>query len=95
MTKSSRATPGSAPPPTWIKPQLAKLVNQAPDGPDWLHELKLDGYRIHSRNVDGEPAIMRIDAARNPPPVCFTSEEAVPQDANRRRHEQRAIEVSV
>jgi DNA ligase D-like protein (predicted ligase) len=36
-------------PPTWIKPQLAKLVEKAPDGYDWLHELKLDGYRMHAR----------------------------------------------
>ena len=35
--------------PTWVKPQLAALVKQAPDGPDWLHELKLDGYRMHAR----------------------------------------------
>ena len=37
-----------APPPTWIKPQLAKLVDKAPSGPDWLHEIKLDGYRMVS-----------------------------------------------
>jgi DNA ligase D-like protein (predicted ligase) len=59
MPKSARANPtgtvstrrrlGSTPPPTWIKPQLAKLVEKAPDGPDWLHELKLDGYRMHAR----------------------------------------------
>ena len=36
-------------PPTWVKPQLAALVKQAPDGPDWLHEIKLDGYRMHAR----------------------------------------------
>jgi bifunctional non-homologous end joining protein LigD len=35
--------------PTWVKPQLAALVKQAPDGPDWLHEIKLDGYRMHAR----------------------------------------------
>jgi ATP-dependent DNA ligase len=34
--------------PAWIKPQLAKLVNEAPDGPDWLHEIKFDGYRMHA-----------------------------------------------
>ena len=39
----------TAPPPAWIKPQLAKLVEKAPDGPDWLHELKLDGYRMDAR----------------------------------------------
>ena len=35
--------------PAWIKPQLTQLVDQAPDGPDWLHEIKFDGYRIHAR----------------------------------------------
>ena len=41
-----RGEPAS--PPTWIKPQLTKLVEKAPDGPDWLHEIKLDGYRMHA-----------------------------------------------
>ena len=31
--------------PGWIKPQLTKLVDQPPDGPEWLHEIKFDGYR--------------------------------------------------
>jgi ATP dependent DNA ligase domain len=31
-----------------VKPQLAALVKEAPDGPDWLHEMKLDGYRMHA-----------------------------------------------
>jgi bifunctional non-homologous end joining protein LigD len=38
-----------ASPPLWIKPQLAKLVDKPPDGLDWLHEMKLDGYRMHAR----------------------------------------------
>src|SRR2546423_4508775 len=42
-------TMASAHPPTWVKPQLAALVKEAPDGPDWLHEMKLDGYRMHAR----------------------------------------------
>jgi len=33
----------------WIKPQLTKLVDQPPDGQEWLHELKYDGYRMHAR----------------------------------------------
>jgi DNA ligase D-like protein (predicted ligase) len=49
MAKSSRAAPEPALPPTWVKPQLAKLVEKAPDGPDWLHEIKFDGYRMHAR----------------------------------------------
>jgi bifunctional non-homologous end joining protein LigD len=39
----------TAHPPTWIKPQLAALVKEAPNGSDWLHEIKLDGYRMHAR----------------------------------------------
>jgi ATP-dependent DNA ligase len=33
----------------WIKPLLTKFVDQAPDGPDWLHEIKFDGYWMHGR----------------------------------------------
>jgi ATP-dependent DNA ligase len=42
---------GAAPPalPDWIRPQLTELVDAAPDGPDWLHEIKFDGYRLHAR----------------------------------------------
>src|SRR5215469_8067670 len=32
-----------------IRPQLTQLVAKAPDGPDWLHEIKFDGYRLHAR----------------------------------------------
>src|SRR6202158_5769195 len=49
--RSARREPmaGANHPPPWIKPQLAARVKQAPDGPDWLHALKLDGYRMHAR----------------------------------------------
>jgi len=39
-------------PPKWIKPQLTRLVDEAPVGDAWLHEIKLDGYRMHAR-IDG------------------------------------------
>jgi ATP-dependent DNA ligase len=35
--------------PEWIRPQLTQLVDAAPDGDDWLHEIKYDGYRMHAR----------------------------------------------
>jgi DNA ligase D-like protein (predicted ligase) len=35
--------------PAWVKPQLTKLVDRPPEGPDWLHEIKFDGYRMHAR----------------------------------------------
>jgi bifunctional non-homologous end joining protein LigD len=47
-----------APPPIWVKPQLAKLVNKAPNGLDWLHEIKFDGYRIHARLGSGRAQIL-------------------------------------
>lgn len=31
--------------PAFTKPQLATLVDAAPEGDDWLHETKFDGYR--------------------------------------------------
>jgi ATP-dependent DNA ligase len=55
---ATRRRVGLAPPPIWVKPQLAKLVEQAPDGPDWLHELKLDGYRMHARLDAGRVQIL-------------------------------------
>src|SRR3954471_9699277 len=35
--------------PAWIKPQLTTLVDEPPEGPAWLHEIKFDGYRMHAR----------------------------------------------
>jgi bifunctional non-homologous end joining protein LigD len=45
-------------PPSWIKPELAALVKAAPDGPGWLHEIKLDGYRMHARIDSGSVKII-------------------------------------
>ena len=35
--------------PTFLKPQLALETKSPPDTAGWLHELKLDGYRIQAR----------------------------------------------
>jgi bifunctional non-homologous end joining protein LigD len=35
--------------PAFIRPQLAKLITEAPEGERWAHELKFDGYRMHAR----------------------------------------------
>jgi bifunctional non-homologous end joining protein LigD len=32
--------------PEWIAPELATLVDDAPGGDAWLHEIKYDGYRM-------------------------------------------------
>src|SRR5690348_3554110 len=45
----SRRQYGTAPMPDFIEPQLAKLVSEPPKGSGWLHEIKLDGYRMQAR----------------------------------------------
>lgn len=40
-----------------IEPQLATLVDEAPRGEDWIHELKLDGYRVLCEARDGKAHI--------------------------------------
>ena len=39
--------------PGWIAPQLTQLVDAAPEGDGWLHEIKYDGYRMMARLEDG------------------------------------------
>jgi bifunctional non-homologous end joining protein LigD len=38
--------------PAFVPPQLATLVDAAPAGDAWVHEVKLDGYRLLAR-IDG------------------------------------------
>ena len=35
--------------PRWVTPQLSKLVEKAPTGLNWVHEIKFDGYRTAAR----------------------------------------------
>ncbi len=39
------------------RPQLASLAEEAPEGEGWLHEIKLDGYRIMARLEDGRATL--------------------------------------
>jgi ATP-dependent DNA ligase len=52
----SRADPSAL--PDWIRPQLTQLVQAAPDGPQWLHEIKYDGFRMHARLDRGEVRLL-------------------------------------
>jgi bifunctional non-homologous end joining protein LigD len=53
-----RARKSAAAMPGFIPPQLCKSVSRPPSGPDWVHEIKLDGYRMQLR-VEGGEAVMR------------------------------------
>jgi bifunctional non-homologous end joining protein LigD len=48
----------AAPLPDFIEPALAKLCTKAPNGPNWLHEIKFDGYRIQARIEGGKVALL-------------------------------------
>ncbi|HEX2055095.1 MAG TPA: non-homologous end-joining DNA ligase, partial [Nitrospiraceae bacterium] len=37
----------------WVQPQLATLMDKAPEGSEWVHELKYDGYRMLCSLRDG------------------------------------------
>jgi hypothetical protein len=51
-------------PPEWIKPQLTRLAEEAPQGTDWLQEIKYDGYRLHARiDSDKIQLLTRTEAA--------------------------------
>ena len=52
MARSATRTPTTVPLPGRVAPQFAQLVDAAPDGDQWLHEIKYDGYRMMAR-LDG------------------------------------------
>jgi ATP-dependent DNA ligase len=45
--------------PASIKPQLTKLVDEPPEGVDWLHEIKFDGYPMHARRDQAYGSVPR------------------------------------
>jgi bifunctional non-homologous end joining protein LigD len=78
--------------PDFVEPQLCKLVDRAPTGAGWAHEVKFDGYRLQLRVEDGE-AVLRtrkgldwtkkfsaIAAAAAKLPDCIIDGEAVVLD---------------
>ena len=50
--------------PGFIAPQLALQTESAPKGNDWVHELKLDGYRIQIQIRSGEKSNGKTRKAR-------------------------------
>src|SRR4051794_21152566 len=71
MARSRRADATAL--PAWIKPQLTKLVDAPPDGPEWLHEIKFDGYRMHLRLDRGAVRLLTrtgLDWARKYPAIA-------------------------
>jgi bifunctional non-homologous end joining protein LigD len=44
----------SDPLPDFIGAQLATLIQRPPEGDAWLHEIKIDGYRVGARIERGK-----------------------------------------
>jgi bifunctional non-homologous end joining protein LigD len=43
--------------PQFVEPQLCRLVKDPPKGRNWVHEVKLDGYRMQLRVADGKVTV--------------------------------------
>jgi ATP dependent DNA ligase domain len=44
--------------PRWTPPQLCQLVEVAPSGPQWVHEIKIDGFRMAARTERGRVQLL-------------------------------------
>jgi bifunctional non-homologous end joining protein LigD len=44
--------------PRWVDPQLATLAREVPEGDGWIHEIKLDGYRMLGRVEGGRAQLL-------------------------------------
>jgi bifunctional non-homologous end joining protein LigD len=47
-----------APLPEFVSPQLSRPVETPPSGPQWVHEIKLDGYRMAARIENGQAQLL-------------------------------------
>lgn len=59
--RASIDVPAAAPKsslPDFVEPQLATLVDEAPSGDKWIHEIKFDGYRIAARVEKGKATLL-------------------------------------
>ena len=56
--KKSKLASGHARLPDFVPPCLSMLRETAPDDPSWIHEIKLDGYRIQARLDHGEVRLL-------------------------------------
>ena len=56
--RSSKAAKQGSPLPRWIPPQLTQLTDAAPSGLQWVHEIKLDGFRMAARIEGGRAQLL-------------------------------------
>jgi bifunctional non-homologous end joining protein LigD len=57
QSKQGRSNTSRIAPPSFIAPQLCRLVDRPPEGDAWVHEIKFDGYRVQLRVAGGEATL--------------------------------------
>jgi bifunctional non-homologous end joining protein LigD len=55
---SSRRSRSNSTLPLFVPPQLSQPVEKPPSGPQWVHEIKLDGYRMAARIENGRAQLL-------------------------------------
>jgi hypothetical protein len=82
--------------PERIRPQLTQLVQEAPEGPEWLHEIKFDGYRMHTRLDRGAVRLLTrtISAGLAGSAVIRGNRQGAGRDADDERIEEASPVVS-
>jgi DNA ligase D-like protein (predicted ligase) len=55
---SARRSRPNAPLPPFVPPQLSQPVEKAPTGPQWVHEIKLDVFRMTARIDNGRVQLL-------------------------------------
>ena len=67
------------PAPGFVEPCIPTAAKRIPSGPDWVYELKLDGYRLHVRKTGAEVRIYSrrgADFTKRFPPLVGRSKAA-------------------
>ena len=90
-TGEGQTASGTMPP--FVEPALCELVDRPAPGPDWIHEVKFDGYRMQLRvehgssvlrsrkGLDWTHSFPEIADAGEPLPDCIIDGEIVALDA--------------
>ena len=95
-SKSARrsSSSGGDPLPSFVPPQLCKIQSRPPQGEGWVHEIKLDGYRMQMRVENGRARLLtrkgldwsdrfpELATAGKALPDCIIDGEVVALDAN-------------
>jgi bifunctional non-homologous end joining protein LigD len=68
-----RTKPPAKPPPDTIEPCIPTRADKPPVGPQWIHEIKHDGYRLIARKRDGRVRLFTrngFDWTERYPRIC-------------------------